>query len=68
MTKEEYKKQKQSLKKEYSKKLEEVDDKYISDVSNVVKFDMKREAPYRYTIEEIGNAVRVMELVHYLRL
>lgn len=57
MTKEEYKKQKRSLKKEYSNKLEEVDNKYISDVSEVVKFDMQKEAPYRYTIEEIGNAI-----------
>lgn len=57
LSKENYKEKKRNLKINYRNNLQSLMNKYVSTVNEVAKVTKTKDAPYRRTIEEIGNAV-----------
>ena len=56
LSKENYKEKKRNLKINYRNNLQSLMNKYVSTVNEVAKVTKTKDAPYRRTIEEIGNA------------
>lgn len=53
----EYRLKKRELKKNFNNDKRELEKEYINKINEVLEIDQTKEVPFRYTLEEIGNAI-----------
>ena len=53
----EYRFKKRELRKNFKKSKKELEIEYIDKINEVLEIDQIKEVPFRYTLEEIGNAI-----------